>query len=508
MPNEIQSVTLGTTHVLLSLPLWRIVILLAVLLPLLMQLGCEDSFGQQEPKAMSVLQKKIDQEIIKYEESSGAFCGVYIVDLRTGQPVTELRTDDLFKPGSNMKLLTTAFALKELGPDFEFTTSVYRLGDDIVVVGDGDPGLGAHDLEDQPDKAVYEEIDLWANAIKEKISNKFAGDLVMCSEFDLTGSRPGNWSPAIYRFSWAPATGGLNFHDNLLKVDITIANGKVDAQIRPQSRFFKVVNKLELGETENVILKANSDDSQLELTGTVTAESTDKPIYVPINEPELFTGRVLAERLLLNGVRFDGKIRYIKSKDIDLSSAELLYRKKTPLAISLKRMNIRSLNMPAGCHFLRAGDGTWQGTVDKLMESLRENYGMQWGRFIADEGSGISSAAHVTPREIVRLLKAFLEVDGGQLVVQSIPRSGIEGTMSKTLAEPEYRGRVRGKIGHVYQGYCLSGYVLDEKDKKPVMIYSIMANAMPPGKETEAKPLHNNICKLLVDYVDGRANSN
>lgn len=487
-------------HVLADNSVFKLLLLLMILIPLLGQSGCEDV--PRDAEGPSSLRERINKEIRSYEESAGAVCGVYIIDLRDGQTVTELRIDKLLKPGSNMKLLTSAFALGELGPDFEFTTSVYLRGKDIVVVGDGDSTLGAPEFVAEIGEGIYTELDRWVAAVKEKARNDFTGDLIICSEFDLTDSRPPCWTRRIYRFSWAPATGGLNYHENLLDVMFDIANGTITPHVKPESRFFKVVNKLKLGDKEDVILHANGDDSQFELTGTLTT-ATKGPVRLPVNQPELFTGRVLAERLVASGVPFEGEIRFSRSKDTDLAGAKLLYRKKTPIAVTMKWMNKRSLNMPAECHYLRTGGMTWQDAPDALTQSLTKNYGMEWGGFVADEGSGISSVARIAPREIVRLLKAFLEREGGEIVVDSLPRSGIEGTMKDDLTEPEYRGRVLGKIGHVLQGYCLSGYVLN-KQNKPVMIYSIMANAMPPGKETEAKPLQSNICKMLVDYVDGR----
>src|SRR3990172_2370257 len=46
--------------------------------------------------------------------------GVKIVSLNSGEILYEKDGQKLFAPASNMKLLTTATALKELGPNFEF----------------------------------------------------------------------------------------------------------------------------------------------------------------------------------------------------------------------------------------------------------------------------------------------------------------------------------------------------------------------------------------------------
>ncbi len=497
--NQFHSVASGLPWTPLGMTGINIFLLLILFAGLLVQCGCAEV--SVDVKALALLGKRVDTEIDAYEESADAICGVYIVDLRNGQTITARRIDKPLKPGSNMKLLTSAFVLAALGPDFAFTTSVYGLGGDVVIVGDGDMMPGAVDLAAKAGESVYVELDRWAAAIKEKLGANFTGDLIMCSQFDLTSSRPPAWEEHIYRYVWAPPTGGLNFHDNLLEITPTVVDGQVNVKVMPESRFFKVVNSLKVGEKVDCILKADADDSLFELTGTVSA-STKDPFYLPVNHPELFMGRVLAERLILAGAPFQGKIRYVKSKQIDLSGAELLYQKKTPLAVSLKRMNIRSLNMPAECHYLQAGDGTWEGTIELLTKSMIENYHLRPESFAVDEGSGISGVDRVTPREIIRLLKAFLTREGGQLVIESIPRSGIEGTMTSDLTEPGYRGRVRGKIGHTHRGYCLSGYVYD-KQKKPVILYSIMANDMPGGEEKGGKPLQNTICKLLVDYVDG-----
>src|SRR5882757_2317661 len=45
-------------------------------------------------------------------------------------------------PASNLKLVTTSAALDRLGPDFKFRTAFVRRGDDLILVGDGDPTFG------------------------------------------------------------------------------------------------------------------------------------------------------------------------------------------------------------------------------------------------------------------------------------------------------------------------------------------------------------------------------
>ncbi|MEM9164936.1 MAG: D-alanyl-D-alanine carboxypeptidase [Cyanobacteria bacterium P01_F01_bin.4] len=60
--------------------------------------------------------------------------------------------DHYFVPASNVKLLTTAAALRHLGPDFTIRTSVYGTESNglttLYVVGRGDPTFGDKQLND------------------------------------------------------------------------------------------------------------------------------------------------------------------------------------------------------------------------------------------------------------------------------------------------------------------------------------------------------------------------
>src|SRR5207249_2719120 len=75
-----------------------------------------------------------------------AAVGVSIVRLGA----TNSETAVLFKhdsdipllPASNLKLLTTSAALDRLGPDFAFRTALFKHGQDLCLLGDGDPTLG------------------------------------------------------------------------------------------------------------------------------------------------------------------------------------------------------------------------------------------------------------------------------------------------------------------------------------------------------------------------------
>jgi D-alanyl-D-alanine carboxypeptidase/D-alanyl-D-alanine-endopeptidase (penicillin-binding protein 4) len=81
----------------------------------------------------------------------GATWGVMVRSLDTGDILYAVEPDEPLAPASNLKLLTTAAALRILGPNYRFRT--YLLTDgriangvlegDLVLYGTGDPGISS-----------------------------------------------------------------------------------------------------------------------------------------------------------------------------------------------------------------------------------------------------------------------------------------------------------------------------------------------------------------------------
>ena len=75
----------------------------------------------------------------------GASVGVSVVEVKPGGAAVELYAHNAnlpLGPASNCKLLTTAAAFEKYGPKATFKTILYKAGDDLLLVGGGDPGLG------------------------------------------------------------------------------------------------------------------------------------------------------------------------------------------------------------------------------------------------------------------------------------------------------------------------------------------------------------------------------
>jgi serine-type D-Ala-D-Ala carboxypeptidase/endopeptidase (penicillin-binding protein 4) len=442
-------------------------------------------------------------ELIK---SSKAPAGVSLVDLRSGKAILGVNENDLFAPASNQKVLTGAFALARLGGDYKFLTRACLAGKDVWVLGSGDPTLGDSRLAEEANESAYAELDRWSAAIAKALPGGIEGDLVVCRAFRADqrtpqeSYRPRDW-PSDQAHTWycAPAA-ALNFNNNCVDVAFTLAGGKITPAMTPASRYIQVVNRIQPGAKHAWGGALSQGDSVLTLTGSATASHT-KAENVPVNNPPLFFGRALAERLAQAGVKFNGKIADADAPPAGWESWKELARTSTPLATVLRRTNKHSLNMGAECLFLAAGDGTWAGSAELMAQTLRKEYGVEPNAVLIRDGSGLSHEDRATPAAMTAVLGAAVRRKDAMGYLQSFPFSGLDGTLKGRLSGDACRGRVLGKTGYITGVSCLSGYVLD-RENRPAVAFSILCNGV--ASAGAGKSLQDDICSLLVDWLDGR----
>ena len=431
-----------------------------------------------------------------YESSSGAIVGLFAIDVRTGGTLLDMRAGELFVPASNQKLLTSAGALVRLGGEFRFTTSVYRIGADLLVVGDGDPTLGDPRLSKKAGKSIYAELDRWSAAIARKVGTRFEGDLLACSRFGLTSFRHPDWDRSQHHRWYATSVAGLNFNNNCFDVTFTVTRDSVVPHVHPQSRFIRVLSTLKTGKRHIWSLQSNPGDSEIRLRGTVR-QTTRDPLSAAANNPPLLLARTLADRIARAGVSFTGSIRSVRPEDVDFTSADLLCTTTTPLSVAMRRANKRSLNMAAECIFLRAGDGTWKGSAAILSETLIRQFHLKADSIVVRDGGGLSSGNRASPRAIVRVLVGAAKRSDGAVLLASLPISGIDGSLRTRLTGELPRGRVLAKTGSVARTSTLSGYILDQTGV-PALAFSILINRVPAGKTWVARQLQDAVCASLV----------
>ena len=118
--------------------------------------------------------------------------GLLAVRLDDGAVLASYHPADPMLPASVQKLLTSAVALAVLGNRFEFRTTLAVLGDDLVVVGDGDPTLGNPFGAEQAGGTIYDLPDAWAAKLKAAGLTAVKGNLWLDDSI-FRGGRPAGW---------------------------------------------------------------------------------------------------------------------------------------------------------------------------------------------------------------------------------------------------------------------------------------------------------------------------
>ena len=448
------------------------------------------------------LQTRLTKIVRDYEKASGATVGVCVRDSRTGTIVAGLQSNRLMSPASNLKLLTSAAAVEELGDDYEFSTKVYLDGQDVIVVGGFDPTLGDARLAEAANRTIYARIDTWVTAAKAELGDKPVGDIVLVCPGQPDDWRNADWKPAQFTYWYAAPAAALNFNNNCLDVTFDVEDGQVTPHVSPASEFIEIENTATVGSRHRWGVRPAADLSSVTVFGTVT-QSTTEPLSVAIDNPPKLLARVLADRFAQADVTIGGRVRVASETGNLLDNAKEIAETTTPIKHVLWRVNKHSLNMAAECLLLKMGDGTWDDGLEVMSDTLVDDFGLEMTEFTLADGSGLAADNKVTASAMTSVLAQAVKREGGLVLAASLPKSGTEGKLANRMDAAAYKGRVLGKTGYIVGTQALSGYIL-ESENRPVMTYSIMVNKVPGGQGSVAKAAQDDICRLLVDHIDAQ----
>ena len=130
-------------------------------------------------------------------------------------------------PASNVKLITTGLALKELGPDYRFETRLAYSGSirdgvlcgDLYIIGGGDPSTGANLSIVQPVDALFAK---WARLLREAGIKSIRGRVVADPRcFPETTPENLGWTYDDLGTYYGIGPTGLNFFENAQNFLIT-----------------------------------------------------------------------------------------------------------------------------------------------------------------------------------------------------------------------------------------------------------------------------------------------
>jgi D-alanyl-D-alanine carboxypeptidase/D-alanyl-D-alanine-endopeptidase (penicillin-binding protein 4) len=411
----------------------------------------------------------------------GAQVGICLAEMGTHglKPIYELNADVPLMPGSNGKLLTTSAAFAKLGPDAVIKTRLYKVGDNLVILGGGDPAFGDPVLCQRAGWKVTQVFHDWANQLKKigvtSVDHIYIDDSIFNHHF----FNPKWPTPASQRLDWYEAeVGGLNFAMNCVQWAPRIEpGGGIGVKLIPQTSYTPVSVQAQRGAGESVWLWRPPDSNHLSLRGIVNA-STQYYMQVTIHDPGLYTGAVFRHVLREVGIPVTGGvIRKTLASAAAGRSAHLVAVYQTPLVDILHRANTDSINLMAEClckllgHLATGQPGSWANGDAAVMAWLK-SIGINLRLVHMVDGSGLSHHDHIAPAVLVEVLAHDLTVPHARVFVDSLCRPG-HGTLIYRFRGSPAAAHIRAKDGHVTGASTISGYLWDHHR---TFVFSVMVN--------------------------------
>ncbi|HEV8232792.1 MAG TPA: D-alanyl-D-alanine carboxypeptidase/D-alanyl-D-alanine-endopeptidase [Thermoanaerobaculia bacterium] len=412
---------------------------------------------------------------------------IEIVDDETGDRVFERTPDVPETIASITKLIATASAVHYLGPDYKFKTSFWRRGEvqqgslvgSLLVVGGGDPNISGRFYDDDIN-AVF---DKWAEGLRQAGIARVTGDIVLnASFFDSMGRHP-EW-PAGQESRWYQAPiSALSYNDNVVLVSIRPGSrpGRaVGVSIEPPVDILRPVALARTvgrkGRVRVAVSRAAGSDA-VTVSGTVPLRPAWWSTPITIDDPPIFFGKALANRLRNAGIFVSGKV-LLKAVKPD-STWVPIATTESDLMPTIEVCNRRSQGFYAEQIFKtisaeKSGQGSWAGSV-ALAKQFLAGLGLDPTRFQLRDGSGLSPGNRAAAADLVRFLRAMERHPQGELWRSTLAVSGEkEGTLRHRLKDALTRGRVLAKTGSLERVSTLAGYARAESGR--TYVFAILLN--------------------------------
>ena len=446
--------------------------------------------------------------IIGSPHLKGSAFGLTVYSVNQGRFICEVNGSRPLVPASNQKLLVTAAALIELGPDFTFTTKLYAAGSvkdgvlygDLILRGGGDPNLSGRFNGGN----VCYAVDAWVRAVQDAGITQMTGRLVIDDLLYDTQFFHPSW-PANQTHRWyAAGIGALSLNDNCIDLTIkpTSLGAPAEFAFEPYTPYITVRNdcKTVSGKSTNNITISRRD-REIYLGGTIGARSQGYSASVAIHDPGLFAGAVFRDRLYEAGIRPAGVLRAERTPNYN-SMRPLMEYHSQDLATTLKVTNAQSQNFYANTllKYLgarRFGQGSFENGIAAVRDILSSR-GLLSDTVVIDDGCGLSHENRISTTDLVMVMESmyssgYRDVYVGSLAVPGDP----EGTLRRRLNGEQHSARIYAKSGYINNVKALSGYVI--RDDGEVLIFAFVVNKCASKSSWEVNNLQDRLMRSLSD---------
>ncbi len=457
----------------------------------------------------AMLRHAIDSMVTQSQFRNSQF-GVLIVDPERGDTLYSLNAGKLFMPASNMKIVTGATSLVQLGADYTYRTDFAAGGrlvngtlqGALIVTGRGDPTISDH-MRGLAMTPLYDVAD----SLKAHGVTTIAGGIRAGADVFPDTTIGFGWSWDDLGEDYGAGVDALYFNEGF---GTAIARGRPgmrpdSIETYPSRTYPKIWSTLnanaDTADTTALHFDFDLARSQFIARGRLKT-AVDTVIYVFPNQREAYLA-ALREALTSRGIAVNGGyVGYLpswKQPDKSYRPALLFALHSPPLREILPALEKPSQNQIAEILYKTLGlEKTRTGSADSgrvVIERQLAAWGAQPDGYLIRDGSGLSRYDYLSPETIVRVLDKVRGDTAFHVFYDALPIAGVDGSLEHRMRGTAAVGKVHAKTGSIANARSLSGYATTADNH--TLIFSLLANNWTV-KQASVDSVHNRIAVLLA----------
>ncbi len=421
--------------------------------------------------------------------------GIVIMSAYSGKVRYSYHAKHDYIPASNTKLFTAAAALETLGSSYRFQTWLgakkskikpHQIDGNLYIYFSGDPSLRQYQLKNL------------IKQLRQKGITHIHGNIVLRSGKHAENTYPIGEMLSDTLMCYGAMASTINLSQNCFVLKIESINNKAKAS--SSSSYVRLKNHLLLA-SENqlkscVFQPTMSQNNLLTINGCLPNRK-EWQLRMAIANPGELAKQIIAKQLRHEGIRYH---RITFAPRIPNGLTRIAIHRSAKLSALLKYMLQESDNLYANAITKAIGKQTTgiasiKAGVNRIEALLRPKIK---GTLTLEDGAGLSYYNHTSPIAIANLLhEIYRNKSLKTTLINSLPQSGISGTLSYRMNSKKLLGHVYAKTGSMTGISSLSGYLV--RQHKPTMIFSIINNGVH-GSLRKARRTQDQIVKLIAHY--------
>ncbi len=357
---------------------------------------------------------------------------VLVVDPTLNDTLYAHNAARLMVPASNMKIVTSAVALTQLGADYRFRTTFAARGPvqngilagDLVVTGRGDPTLSDRVRGDARAAMGQLADSLVAHGIHSVTGYIYSG------ADNFPGAAVGEgWSWNDLAYDYGAGVDELLFNEGMERALVHTAAGdsvKSRPAARPTHDYLAVLDSA---------LRTRGVNVQRGVSDSVAPQD-------PVKLDTLF---------VINSIPLREILPYFLK----------------PSQNQIGEVLLRTVGLE------RTGVGTADSGIAVASRQLA-SWGIPRDSYVLHDGSGLSRADLVSPETLVRVLDHMQSSPDFSIYYYALPIAGVDGTIAQRMRGTLAANNVHAKTGSIQWVRSLSGYVTDASGRR--LIFSALCN--------------------------------